>query len=356
MPDVELQITNQIAIGHIVTEQSLLQLPAPIVQPRTVRLWPLWFIIIILVAAMSALAVYGWASLQQVEQLRLQITHIEKDDGSQSKSLDKLENEINKQTTDTMAQGRAFSEQLATHRRHIEHNARQLAQVGGQSRTDWLLAEAEYLMRLANQRLNMEKDFVGAEAILTAANSVLADSDDPGLYVIRQQLAKDILELQRVVDIDREGIYLQIEALIDLIDQFDQSHYQSQDDNAIPPESILRENTAPPIEENRFSQLLTQTLNELKQLVIIRRVDHPVEPLLAPEQAYYLKQNLHLMLEQAELALLDRKQVMYERSLNKAEKWVTTYFTQQQEDTVLLLETLTTLKNKQINPTVPDIS
>jgi len=339
-----------------VTNESQPQLPAPVTQTRSVRLWPLWFVIIILITIISALSAYGWVSLQKIDRLGLQLSHIEKDDGSQSRTLQQLENKITQQSSDIIAQSRTLSEQLATHRKQIEHNARQLAQVGGQSRTDWLMAEAEYLMRLANQRFNMEKDFIGAEAILTAANSVLAETDDPGLYIVRQQLAKDILALQQVPHVDIEGIYLQIEALIDLSNKLDQSHYLTQNEEVLSAALALDDTVPANTEESRFSQLLNQTLNEVKQLIIIRRLDEPVAPLLAPEQIYYLKQNLRLMLEQAELALLDRNQQMYEHSLKKAEEWVQTYFLANRDDTALILSTLKSLKEKELNPYLPDIS
>jgi len=316
----------------------------------------LWFVIIILITIISALSAYGWVSLQKIDRLGLQLSHIEKDDGSQSRTLQQLENKITQQSSDIIAQSRTLSEQLTTHRKQIEHNARQLAQVGGQSRTDWLMAEAEYLMRLANQRFNMEKDFIGAEAILTAANSVLAETDDPGLYIVRQQLAKDILALQQVPHVDIEGIYLQIEALIDLSNKLDQSHYLTQNEEVLSAALALDDTVPANTEESRFSQLLNQTLNEVKQLIIIRRLDEPVAPLLAPEQIYYLKQNLRLMLEQAELALLDRNQQMYEHSLKKAEEWVQTYFLANRDDTALILSTLKSLKEKELNPYLPDIS
>ncbi|WP_250655669.1 uroporphyrinogen-III C-methyltransferase [Alkalimarinus coralli] len=336
--------------------QSQLVVPdTPLKPSPKVRLWPLWIIIIILIAALGGLATYGWVNVQQIEQLKFQLSHITKDDGTLKESLNRLESQIGKHRTDLLTQNRAVSDQMATLRRQTEHNAMQLAKVGGQSRTDWLLAEAEYLIRLANQRLNMERDAIGAEAILNAANSVLAESDDPGLYIIRKQLSKDILALQRVSKIDREGIYLQLEALLDLVDKLDQSHYQTQRLESFTAEAVADDNTQA-TKENQFSRLLDQTLSELKQLVVIRRLDEQVEPLLAPDQVYYLQQNLRLMIEQAELALLDRNQQIYLRSLAKAEKWIKTYFSQNKDDTALLLNTLNDLQAHKINPDLPDIS
>ncbi len=342
------------------TNEKQPQLPVPVTLPSKVRLWPLWFVITLLITSLAALAAYGWINLKEIDQLKFQLTHIAKDEGARSETLQQLKNQTNKQGSDLITQSRTISDQLATLRRQTEHNARQLTQVGGQSRTDWLLAEAEYLMRLANQRLNMERDTIGAEAILNAANSVLAESDDPGLYIIRQQLSKDIFALQRVSKVDREGVYLQLEALIDLIGKLDQSHYQARHSKAITPDKATQEESEQQSElvtsDGEFTRMLNKALNELKQLVIIRRLDEAVEPLLAPDQVYYLQQNLRLMIEQAELALLDRNQPMYLRTLTKAEQWINTYFSQNKDDTALLLSTLSNLKEHQIDPELPDIS
>jgi len=54
--------------------------------------------------------------------------------------------------------------------------------------------------------------------------------------------------------------------------------------------------------------------------------------------------------------LLDRNQPMYLRSLTKAEQWINTYFSQNKDDTALILSTLSKLKEHQINPELPDIS
>ena len=59
------------------------------------------------------------------------------------------------------------------------------------SEADWRLAEAQYLLRLANQRVLMEQRPEGALTLLRSADKVLADLDDVSLYGLRQALAQD---------------------------------------------------------------------------------------------------------------------------------------------------------------------
>jgi len=67
---------------------------------------------------------------------------------------------------------------------------------------------------------------------------------------------------------------------------------------------------------------------ELRQLVIVRRVDSPEPPLLAPTQAYFLRENLRLRLLSARLALHSRSQGAYQEDLRTAQQWLQKYFDQ----------------------------
>ena len=95
---------------------------------------------------------------------------------------------------------------------------------------------------------------------------------------------------------------------------------------------------------------------DLKQAVLIRRLDKPVEPLLAPEQDYYLKQNLRLMLEQASLALIDKNTIIYQSSLNKALVWLDQYFIQNDKKISEIKNNLAEMASFKIDQTLPDIS
>ena len=70
---------------------------------------------------------------------------------------------------------------------------------------------------------------------------------------------------------------------------------------------------------------------------------------------YYVQQNLRLMLEQAQLALLQRSPGVYTRSLDKAVSWVDEYF-QLNETAQALLVSLRELQQLHVDPELPDIS
>ena len=62
------------------------------------------------------------------------------------------------------------------------------------------------------------------------------------------------------------------------------------------------------------------------------------------------------MLEQAQLALLQRKQAFYDASLEKAHGWIATYFEEKDSTTQSLRNGITELQGVKVTAEMPDIS
>lgn len=223
------------------------------------------------------------------------------------------------------------------------------------SRKDWLLAEAEYLLRLANQRVLMEQTASGALQLLKATDNILRESDDVSLYEVRKALAQDIAALEAVPVLDSEGVYLKLAALNQQVDAL--RVIPLTDKRKLP---TLLEEITPETVEKSWSEgaraAWNKAMDKFEKLVVIQHRDEPVEPLLSPEQTYYLQQNLHLMLEQAQLALLQRKQQSFDTSLEKAERWISTYFDPKDATSTALVRGIAELKGLKVAPELPDIS
>ena len=71
---------------------------------------------------------------------------------------------------------------------------------------------------------------------------------------------------------------------------------------------------------------LSALRDELQQLFRVRRVDAPDAALLAPEQAYFLRQNLRLLLLNARLSLLSRSDALFRSDLERAIGWLRDYY------------------------------
>ncbi len=286
------------------------------------------------------------ATLQVVQDLRQDTNQLESLYGNrgseQSERLQALESRLAEQR-----------ELIATQQRQIDHNARELLEAGNRTRTDWLLAEAEYLLRIANQRLLIEKDIRGSLSALESADEVLRESDDIGVYPVRQQLAREIQSLRGIQGVDRTGLYLRLEAAIASVnDLTDQALISDQ----APGFDMVEDQNAPSDGSNMFTRGWNRFLGTLKEVVVIRRMDEPVKPLLSPDQSAWARLNLQLMLEEAEMAVLRGNQPLYERALNKAITTINDWYDGTNPAIRGLNETLNELAERNVDPELPDIS
>lgn len=263
--------------------------------------------------------------------------------------------ELLAQRTQLTTQGKNFeqlqarqNEALTSLQQQSTYLTQQLAQLASGTRSDWLLAEAEYLLRLANQRMNLEGDSKGAEAMLQTADQVLAEIADPGLFAVRAQLAKEILDIQVLRPADREQTFAQLHALVSRINTLKPGQL-AEFTHALEPENKTSEPAETPT-------LWQQIKSDLLRVFHIRRLDQPVQPLMAPEQSYYLQQNLRLMLEQASHALLSQENAIYQNSLAKTELWLQRYFDSQNPEVLAMQNTISALKLARISTERVDIS
>ena len=80
------------------------------------------------------------------------------------------------------------------------------------------------------------------------------------------------------------------------------------------------------------------------------------QPLVSPDQQYYLQQNMHLMLEQAQVALLRKQDDLYKHSLSRVAGWLDEYLLIDDQRTVAAKLALQELQGWQVNPPLPDIT
>ncbi|WED26619.1 uroporphyrinogen-III C-methyltransferase [Vibrio sp. DW001] len=195
-----------------------------------------------------------------------------------------------------------------------------LADVAGRRPNDWLLAESDYLVKLAGRKLFLEKDVVSATQLMESADQRISLLNDPSLMPLRKEMAKDITTLKSVPLIDKDGLVLRLISLQQQIDTLPLA-------NAILPE-------VPIVESKKVStdiydwqdNLLTSLTDFSKQFITFRTREGNVIPLLAPKQHYYLKENVKGKIETAIRAVYNENQAIYQSSLKTADEWTMQFF------------------------------
>lgn len=246
-------------------------------------------------------------------------------------------NQAQTQALDAFAAQQA--DRLKTTEEGVLASLQQALQAAPPSQREWKLAEAEYLMRIANHRALMEQDSQGALDLLIAADAVMSEMDDFALHEIRARLADEIIALRQVRKQDLQGIYLRLEALKGQLDMLSVNvdEYQQQ--------------AEPEVEQTVWQQISEQ----LAQFVRVRDLSgsETLKPLMAPQQEAYLELNMRLALEQAQLAALKRQQAVYEHALENLRTWFETYMDERAQP---LIDEINELMLLDLQATIPDIS
>ena len=251
----------------------------------------------------------------------------------------------------TAARDELQTQQLLLHQQQQAVN--QLLQASGEKDRGWVLAEAEYLARLANFTLTFEHNPQVAEQLLKSADKRLSSLHDPSLVPVRKTLAGNIASLQQVEQLDLEGLLLKLDAVM----------------ASIPDLPVLgSEKSEHPIKKHKvhkhhhtskhfdWRQGLEDSWDKLRSLVVIQRHDNVVKPLLTDEERMYLNQQLQMYLSQAQWAALHRKQHLYNEVLTNAQTWIKTYYSNNNNATQAALQQLDELNTTNIAPKLPDIS
>ena len=229
--------------------------------------------------------------------------------------------------------------------------AAQRAELAGYAATDreaWLLAEVEYLLRLANQRLVMAGDTGAAQALLTSADKILLELDEADLHGVRAAVAADLAAVRAVPALDIEGIYLSLAALVEQAGQLEIFQLPEQPEQASPPPAADW--------QARLQQGYEQALAKLSSYIIIRRRDVPMQVLMDPQWEGLVRQNLRMLLEQAQVALLSGNGQLYRESLQRAQHWVAEFFESDGAAARAMHAEIEQLQAVEVDVQLPDLS
>lgn len=303
-------------------------------------------LVLVIVLALIVL-IGGWWGWQKLADQRQRLAQVE----SNASAIAEIESQLGErdQQREQALQGIRddFQQYRASVNQTLDDVLAQLASEQQAEPSDWLYAEVEYLLRLANQRLQLERDVKGAEALLRTADQRLAEADNPALTPVRRAIQSELAALASVPQVDSTGLYLSLmaqqEQLAQLPLEQDVEQIAAEGGDTSPVSGGWRDQLA------RFGQ-------ELKDLVVVRKHDQALEALLTPEQEAYLRQNVRLQLEQAQLALLQANPELYRASLEKATTLIEGYYDTDNQGVAESLEQLKTLADKTIRPELPDIS
>ena len=216
------------------------------------------------------------------------------------------------------------------------------------SADDRVLSEVEQMLVLASQQLQLAGNVRGALAALQAADTRLAHAEKLAATPLRRAIAADIERLKAVPQPDTVGIAVKLDGLMNQVDALPLIISET------PPQRTVTRWREPP--GSAIGRAARDFWDEMKGLVRIRDMETPDIALLAPEQAYFLRENLKLRLLSARVALLARDEGSFREDLRASQVWMSKYYDTKAKPAALALGTLKQLAESPVNISVPDIN
>ncbi|MBI2294880.1 MAG: uroporphyrinogen-III C-methyltransferase [Betaproteobacteria bacterium] len=215
------------------------------------------------------------------------------------------------------------------------------------NRDDWAFAEIEQSLLIASQQLALAGNVKAALIALQTADARLQRLNRPPLRGLRKAINRDIERLKAAPHVDTVAISVRLDSLIAQV-------------SILPLAMEVRPGPEPAAanepEGNAWTRFWRETWTELKQLVRVQQMDRADVPLLAPSQAFFLRENLKLRLIGARLALLARDGTSYKADLKAARDWLGRYYDTRNNSVAHAAATLRNLHDAEVGIEVPDIS
>jgi uroporphyrin-3 C-methyltransferase len=205
------------------------------------------------------------------------------------------------------------------------------------------IAEIDFLLRTASQRLSLFSDPAAADLALLAADIQLEALNDPMFLSVRQRIATARQTLAALPVIDHVQITAQLTDLQSRIP-------------ALPFRGEVEPQARAQAELPDDAGWWASFKHTMSSLVTVRRRVPEDQSLLSLEDKDYLRQGLWLQLESARLALMRNDASSWNGSLDRLSDTVEQFFQNDSSGVQSLLRETTALKQVDVAPQMPDIS
>lgn len=214
------------------------------------------------------------------------------------------------------------------------------------SRDDTLVQDIESALRLAQQQAQLTGSAQPLLSALQAADQRIARAAQPRLNPVQRALARDIQRIQGAVLTDVPSLVQRLDELVRQVDQWpllnDVGPHATAARPATPTQPTKSGRARPdaasapapastpvdhtPAWRHWWDRVVGDVGRSGRELVRVSRIDHPEAALVAPEQAFFLRENLKLQLLNARLGLLARQTTSAQADVRTVEALLTRYF------------------------------
>jgi uroporphyrin-3 C-methyltransferase len=209
------------------------------------------------------------------------------------------------------------------------------------SRDENVLIEIEAGIRMAMQQAGLTGSVEPLLSVLKSADERLQRLNQPRLERVRRAIAQDIERVRAVAVADVPTLVGRLDEAARLVDELP---LLSSPGMAVAERAASDRAAAAASAEQawpvRGLDMAQHVWRELRSLVRVTRIDQPEAMLIAPEQTFFLRENLKLRLLNARLALLSRQFDTVQADVRLAQQALDRYFDPRSRRVMQVADTL----------------
>lgn len=314
--------------------------------PRTAkrRTWPLgvvaWLVLGAAAAAGVWVAIQTRQRVQEVEQELVRRQSAAQEQVAEARMLARQAREAALEAAAKVALLEARVAEVAVQRSQIE----ELMQSMSRSRDENVLLDIDAALRVAQRQSLITGSAEPLVAALVQADERLARYDQPRLEGVRRAVARDLDRIKSVGVTDIAALTVKLDEATRLVDESALLAAAAPQRGTAAPRAASapeKASTAPaPTWRQAWDAFGRNLWAEVRSLVRVTQVEHPEAALLAPDQGFFLRENLKLRLLNARLALLSRQFDLARGDVLAAQRLLERYFDRSSRQVVLLDELL----------------
>jgi len=258
--------------------------------------------------ALAAVGVVGmlvlWGKLGHIQE---QLAKQSADTGSQAveaKAASKQAEELARETAAKLAVTDAKLGEVALQRSQLE----ELMQSLSRSRDENLVVDIESAIRLAQQQTQLTGSVQPLLAALKSAEQRLSKVAQPRLAPVLRAISRDIERIKATAFMDTPGLLLKMDELVRAVDSLPlQNAVGATAPKTAEPAAAPASSWARAISMTWWERVLRDIWDDARSLIRVSRIDRPEASLLAPDQGFFVRENLKLRLLNARLGLMARQ-------------------------------------------------
>ncbi len=305
-------------------------------------------LLLALLAIAASVGHYFWAEQQKIQFTKQLNTEFQK---QLQLNQTQISQQLQQQNQQSSAQLKAIEKSIqhdtlnniSEQQQELAKVKRQMASLNQNQPSDWLLHEAEYLIRIASRTLWLEKDTTAAIGLLNDAEQRIQELNDPQYLPLRQTIQQDITSLQLLPKLDTDEVILKLMALEQQVQTLPLTKVEMAKDESDPAKNEISNSTS-----DWKDNLLKVWQKFINDYITVRRRTGHVEPLMSPSFQQNLRENFSLKLQNAIWSARKAESDIFIASLNDIQSWLISYFDIESEVNKNFNEAIISLKTKNI--------